>query len=72
MVLNTISYFQLLGKPLIMWLGIMTILLLLTTAYLGYKVFKGRGELFMYHKRLAIATILLALVHGTLGVLAFF
>ncbi|MFH0834930.1 MAG: hypothetical protein V1881_01155 [Candidatus Micrarchaeota archaeon] len=66
-----ISYAPLFGKPLILWMGVLVLLCLLTTATLGYFVLKGRVK-FETHKRAAFVTIALALLHGALGILAYF
>lgn len=59
-----------LGMPLLAWGGLITLLSLLTTAYIGYKVHTGKIN-FKYHKLAAAITIILALGHGTLAFLSF-
>lgn len=72
-MLNNITYYLIFGKPLIMYLGIVTLLSLMVTAYIGYSNFKGKSKIpFAWHPRIAAITILIALVHGTLGLLAYF
>lgn len=68
-MLNNISYYMILGKPLVFYLGLLTLTLLLTTATLGALVVKGKMQ-FKYHKALAITTICIALAHGALAFLA--
>lgn len=69
-MLNQISYYLIFGKPLIMYGGILVFLCLISTLVSGGLVMKGKLK-FKYHKTFAIITICLALVHGTLGLLAY-
>ena len=70
-MLQNLTYFLVFGKPLIMYLGILTFLSLVTTATLGVLVLHGKVQ-FKYHLAFAIATISLGVIHGTLGMLAYF
>jgi hypothetical protein len=68
-----ISYALIFGKPLIMYLGILTLLSFLATAVVGVMNLKGITIIsFVWHPRLAVFSICLALIHGALGVLAYF
>jgi hypothetical protein len=68
-----ITYFLIFGKPLIMYLGILTLLAFLFTASIAVMNLKGiRTIPFKWHPRCAIFAIFLALVHGLLGMLAYF
>ena len=71
---TAIAYFPiLLGKPLIMYLGIMTFLSLIFTASIGYASYHGIKWIpFKYHPWMAMITIVLAVIHGGLGILAQF
>lgn len=72
-MLNEITYYMIFGKPLIMYLGITTLLSFLTTATIGYLNFRGNTTIpFKYHPMMAAISITLALIHGTLGILAYF
>ena len=72
MVLNQITYFQILGKPLIMYLGILAVLLLLFTALIPVLNKKGVAKFpFNLHPIMARVTIGFALLHGLLAVLAY-
>lgn len=72
-MLNEISYMMVFGKPLIMYVGITTILLLITTASAGMLVMKGSSRITMkQHVWLARITLVIAAFHGILGVLAYF
>lgn len=71
-MLQEISYTLLLGKPLIVWLGILTLASLLLTA--AVPVLNKRGIHlipFFWHPRCAVLTICLAGIHAALGVLAY-
>jgi hypothetical protein len=68
-----ITYFPIFGKPLIMYLGIVTLLAFLFTALIAVLNKKGiRTIPFRWHPVFAGAAIVLALFHGSLGVLAYF
>jgi hypothetical protein len=68
-----ISYFLIFGKPLILYLGILTLLAFLMTASIAVMTMKGiRIIPFRWHSRCAVFAIILALVHGSLGILAYF
>jgi len=68
-----ITYFLIFGKPLIMYLGILTLLAFLFTATIAAMNLQGiRTIPFKWHPRCAAVAIFLALVHGLLGMLAYF
>ena len=68
-----IAYYPVLGKPLIMYGGILTFLSLCTTATLGYLVLTAKLPTgFKWHKRMALITLCLGFLHGLLGILALF
>jgi hypothetical protein len=70
---QNITYFPVLGKPLILYLGILTLLAILFTAVIAVMNKKGiRVIPFRWHPVCAGCAILLALVHGLLGMLAYF
>ena len=69
-MLNNISYYMIFGRPLIVYVGLLTLACLLTTATLGALVLKGKIQ-FKYHKAMAITTICIALSHGTLAFLVY-
>lgn len=67
-----ISYMLIFGKPLILYLGVLTLLALLSTATIAVLNKKGiRTIPFKWHPRCAAFVICLALVHGALGILAY-
>jgi len=70
---RNIAYFLIFGKPLIMYLGILTLFSLLFTALIGFLNFKGIHKIpFKWHLRMAVILIILAIIHGLLGLLAYF
>ena len=72
-MLNSISYYMIFGKPLIMYGGILTLLCFLFTATISVLNKKGIHTIpFEWHPRMAVISICLALIHGTFGVLSFF
>jgi len=72
-MLQNITYFLIFGKPLIMYLGIITLLSFLITATFGILIIKGIGKIpFKYHKIMAMISIVLAITHGIFGILIYF
>ena len=72
-MLTNITYYLILGKPLIMYIGILTLLLLLSTATLGFMIFRGIGSVdIKWHHRMAVTTLCIEIIHATLGILAYF
>jgi hypothetical protein len=55
------------GLPLYFYLGIVTLIALISTAVLGMLFIKGKyGVQFSWHMNLAKITIVIAILHGTL------
>jgi hypothetical protein len=72
-MLQEISFYLIFGKPLIMYLGILTLTGFLVTALIAVMNRRGIHVIpFVWHPRLAIFSIACAVIHGTLGVLIFF
>ena len=68
-----ITYALIFGKPLIMYLGILTILAFFLTASIAILNFKGIHAIpFKWHPRCAAVALCLAVIHGSLGILAYF
>jgi hypothetical protein len=74
-----VSYYLIFGRPLIMYLGIVTIVSFLITASIPLLrrsgVLSRRGVVkipFIWHPRMAVLSICIALVHGMLGIAAYF
>lgn len=67
-MIHNIALILFLGKPLVMYGGILTFLLLLFTATVGFLNFKGISVIpFKWHPRLAILTIIIAIIHAIFG-----
>ncbi len=72
-MLQNITYFLIFGKPVIMYFGIITLLSFLVTATMGVMIIKGIGKIpFKWHMIMAFVSILLAIIHGVLGILIYF
>lgn len=72
-MLENISYYLIFGKPLIMYFGILTYLSLASTAYIGYMKLRGRIKISLnWHFRIAWASLILASIHGILGLASYF
>jgi len=72
MAFTEITFMQILGKPLIFWIGISTISVIFVTAIIGYLIYKGKTKIqFKWHMRLVALSLILALIHGTLGALIY-
>lgn len=72
-MLEYISYYLIFGKPLIMYLGILTLCSFLFTASIAILNKKGIAWIpFKWHPRMAIGSISLALIHGFLGIMNYF
>lgn len=67
-MLAEIATFLILGKPLIFYLGIISLLLLLSTASIGYMNLHGINKIpLRWHFRLAKTTVTVAIIHGILA-----
>jgi hypothetical protein len=71
-MLENITYFQILGKPLIMYIGIITLVLFISVALIPILNKRGKKIPFKWHHRLAAVAIILALIHGLLGAAVYF
>jgi hypothetical protein len=72
-MIHNIALTLFLGKPLVMYGGVFTFLLLIFTATVGALNFKGiRIIPFKWHPFLAVITILVAIVHGLFGLSIYF
>jgi len=71
-MLQDVTYYLIFGKPLILYLGVLTLLFLLVTASIPVLNKQGIRILpIRWHAVCAGITILLALIHGILGILAY-
>lgn len=72
-MIHAIALTLFLGQPLVLYGGVLTFLLLLTTATVGFVNFKGQKTVpFKWHPRLALTTIIVATIHGILGLSIYF
>jgi len=71
-IFQEITYFLIFGIPFIVYLGIITILIFIITALLAYLKRKEKIKISInWHYRLAYISIIFALIHGFLGILAY-
>jgi hypothetical protein len=72
-MIHNIALVLFLGQPLVMYGGILTLLLLIFTAVVGILNFKGINTIpFRWHPRLALTTIIVAVIHAIFGMSIFF
>lgn len=72
-MIHKIAFMLFLGKPLVMYGGIFTFLLMMFTATVGLLNFKGITVIpFKWHPRLAATTIIVATIHAIFGLSIFF
>lgn len=64
--------FIIFGKPLVFWLGIITLFSFVLQIYLGYRLTHGRSDLFKYHKTNALILSCLVFIHLIFGFLLYF
>jgi len=64
-MITQIAYHTILGIPVVAYLGMVTLLLLLSTATVGFLNFRGNTKIpFKWHPRLAGTTIAAAVIHA--------
>ncbi len=67
-ILSSIAYYEILGLPIIIYTGMITLLLLLFTASISMFNAKGINYIsFKWHPRIAKITIVFALIHALFG-----
>ncbi len=59
------------GKPLVFWVGILTLLLFSFQIYLGLKMVKGHPELLKFHRINAFILCLIVVIHLVLGLMLY-
>ena len=70
-MLNQISYYPILGYPLILYLGVIALIFFLIAVSIS-TVFKWKIKShFKTHRTIAIISIIIALIHGLMGILAY-
>ncbi len=66
------GYNLILGRPLIFYLGLLTIVSFFITATIGYLIHSGRARInFRWHKIMAGISLSLALIHAAIGIAAY-
>jgi len=66
------SYFLIYGLPFILYLGVIVIIMLFLTSLIAFLRKKGKTKISVqWHYRFAYITIVFALIHGFLGLLAY-
>lgn len=63
---------MMLGIPIAIWFGILTILSVFTTFSLGIAMHVFKKKVFKYHITFAFITVTPALIHATLAFLLYF
>jgi hypothetical protein len=72
-MLQEFSYYPVFGRPVILYLGLITICLFLATALIPLLSQRGVMKIpLSWHARMAFLSICFALVHGVLGAAAYF
>ena len=72
MALSTITYYPIFGIPFIVYLGIATLSFIIITFVFGWLNFKHPGKIqFKWHIRMATIALILAFLHGFLGVMLY-
>jgi hypothetical protein len=66
-MLSQIAYFPIYGKPLILYIGITTLILFIITASIGLMVFRGVRIPFKFHPTMAGISLTVGIIHGILG-----
>lgn len=70
--IRQIAYYPIFGLPLVLYLGVLALLSLLTTATIGYLIRERRVPIpFIWHKRFAALTVIIAVIHGSLALLSY-
>jgi len=71
-MISSLAYQPVAGLPLVAYLGIATLILLLSTATVGFLNFRGDTRIsFKWHPRLAAATISAAIIHAIFALSAY-
>ena len=67
-MLSEIAYFPIFGKPLILYMGVITLISFIITASIGLMIFRGRSIPFKWHPTMAGISIIIGIIHGILGI----
>ena len=66
-MLSSIAYSPIFGKPLILYLGIITLSLFIITALMGLMIFRGVRIPFKFHPTMAAIALTFGIIHGTMA-----
>lgn len=66
-MISELAYFPILGKPLVLYMGVSALLLFICTASIGFMIFRGVGIPFRFHPILAGISVAVGIFHGILG-----
>ena len=69
--LAQVALYEIFGKPLVIYLGILTLLCFCITGYIGYLVTQGKTK-FSNHKKMVLASFVVAIIHASLAFSIFF
>ncbi|MFA5247127.1 MAG: hypothetical protein WC408_04540 [Candidatus Micrarchaeia archaeon] len=69
--LAQIALYEIYGKPLVIYLGMLTLLCFCITAYIGYLVTQGKTK-FANHKKMVLASFLIMIIPASLAFSIFF
>jgi len=68
---RAIAYYLIFGRPLIMYLGILTFLTFCTAALIALSILRGANIPLKWHIRIACLALILAVIHGFLGLASY-
>ena len=69
---ESISYFQVLGIPLIIYLGVAAVVFFVITAVMMMIPKKKSKEIFSWHRYVAFFALVVGVIHAILGISAYF
>jgi hypothetical protein len=70
LALAQLAYYNIMGLPVVAYVGMTTLLLVVIVGIVGFMVLKGKIS-FSWHKWLAITAIVFAFVHAVLAMSAY-
>ncbi|MFA5925858.1 MAG: hypothetical protein WC831_02895 [Parcubacteria group bacterium] len=71
-MISSLAYHLIAGLPLVAYLGMATLILLFSTATVGFLNYRGNTKIpFRWHPRLAAATLAVAAVHAVFALSAY-
>jgi hypothetical protein len=71
--IRQIALYQIGGKPLVIYFGLVTFASFAFTAYIGYTNYKGKKRIpFKYHPMMVIVSFIIAFIHALLAFSIFY